>query len=396
MSIPIPPAAASEKKKKDTAAKNKKSGNTPSAQALADAAELLAKGGYNVTSSGATGVTGISRGNDPVTGKPIVSTVVTSAQGESWFKNLPPAERKALQRKMSATGLYPQGYRPSEFVTKEDLAAVDKLVYVGDQRGIADLNKVLDLASKDKEVRTFLQTGGYAQGGTVSVTDATQAKLTLNNYFLDLFNDKPTNEEIKAYQTALNSRERATKGALGAPERNDIILAIANKRIKTTASKAAAGDTLAKEALDTGQLGRRVRELRNYYNDNGIPVDDKVIYRKAGDSLRSQDAYDNIVEDLSQSARLQWGKLAENLKPGQTMRDKLQPYITARATIRGVNEEDIKVSEMTDVMNPDGTFKNFSQYEEMQYKSKEYLTGQTFKNIVRNDTKTLLENFGIK
>jgi hypothetical protein len=50
---------------------------------------------------------------------------------------------------------------------------------------------------------------------------------------------------------------------------------------------------------------------------------------------------------------------------------------------------------MTDVMNPDGTFKNPNDYKAIQYKSDDYLASDTFKSTVLNDTKAALRNFGV-
>lgn len=341
-------------------------------------------------------ITGVSRGMDPVSGKPITSIVYPAGSEQSLIKLLPPAERAKLQQKMLKLKLYPQGYTPGEILSTEDFNAVQKLIIVGEQKGISDINDVISLASKDKTVKTYLQSGGYAaQGNVISTTTATEAASTLNDTFLNLFNEKPSKAEIADYTTALNSRERKAKGAISVQEQNDIILAVANKKITGLSGKALTGDKAALEALDTGQLGKRVREIRSAYKENGIPVSEKTVFRLAGSSLRSAQAYDNINEDITQAATLQWGKLGENLKPGQTMRGKLQPYITLKANVRGIPEDQINTSEMLDVLNPDGTFKRPDEYELNQMKTPDYLNSNDYKNTVRNDTQAVLRNFGI-
>jgi hypothetical protein len=281
-------------------------------------------------------------------------------------------------------------------VTPEDFTAVQKLMAVGEQRGIGDVNAVLDLAKKDKKVANYLKSGGYAPTDTGPVlTDTREAASNLNDFFLNMFNEKPSKEEVKAYQTALNAREKTVKGGMTAQERNDIILSVANKRLATLTSGALTGDLGAAGKLDEGQLGKRVREIRAQYEENGIPVSDKTVYNLAGKSFRSPEAWDTIQDDINRGAALQWGKLADGLKPGQTVRSRLQPYITLRSQIRGVPEDQIKTQDMTDVMNPDGTLKNPNDYKAMQYKSDEYLGSDTFKSTVLNDTKAVLRNFGV-
>lgn len=382
----------------------KESTNSP--QQASDKA-IAAAAGLSSTSTGASSkgvIAGTSLGVDPTTGQPIFNKdpktgkiIPFFAPGyeQTYIKGLTPTDRAALQQKMFDLKLYPKGYVPSKIITSEDFNAVLKLMAVGEQVGKGDINDVIKLAKTDANVKKFLQTGGYTSTATVNVTDTKEAASTLTNYFLDLFNDKPTNDEVKAYQTAINARERQTKGALSGTERNDIILSVANKRLNTITSQAIAGDVTAKGILDSGQLGKRVRELRQAYDDNGIPVSDKTLYKQVGQSLRSTEAYDNVLEEINQNAGLQWGQLAAGLKPGQTMRSKLQPYISLRAQIRGIPEDQIKVSDMTDVMNPDGTFKKTGEFKMAEYGSKDYLQSDTYKQVVLNDTQAVLRNFGV-
>jgi hypothetical protein len=377
---------------------------TISPEAAAAIAANTGKAGASSSTSSKGVITGVSLGVDPNTGKQIypmdakgnIVTLFPSGFEQSYIKKLPPKERIALQKKMLNVGLYPKGFTPPAdgMVTPEDFTAIQKLVAVGEQKGIGDINAVLDLAKKDSKVANYLKTGGYATTGPV-LTDTREAKSNLTDYFLNLFNEKPTNDEVKAYQNAINAREKTVKGGMTSQEREDIILSIANKRLSTLTAGALTGDTTAAAKLDEGQLGKRVREIRAQYNENGIPVSDKTVYNLAGKSLRSPEAWDTVQEDINRSAALQWGKAAEGLKPGQTVRARLQPYITLRSQIRGVPEDQIKTQEMTDVMNPDGTLKNVNEYKTAQYQSSDYLNSDTFKSVTLNDTKAVLRNFGV-
>jgi hypothetical protein len=379
-------------------------GGTLSPEAAAAIAAHAGQSGASSTSTSKGVITGVSLGVDPNTGKQIYPTdskgkvvsLFPAGYEQSYIKALPPQSRIALQKKMLLAGLYPKGFTPPAdgMVTPEDFTAIQKLVAVGEQKGIGDVNKVLDLAKKDSKVANYLKTGGYTPTGPV-VTDTREAASNLNDFFLNMFNEKPSKEEVKAYQSALNAREKTVKGGMTAQERSDIILSVANKRLSTLTSGALTGDVTATGKLDEGQLGKRVREIRAQYNDNGIPVSDRTVYSLAGKSFRSPEAWDTIQSDINYNASLQWGKLAEGLKPGQTVRTRLQPYITLRSQIRGVPEDQIKTQEMTDVMNPDGTFKNPNDYKAIQYKSDDYLASDTFKSTVLNDTKAALRNFGV-
>ena len=370
---------------------------------------LAAIAGFNAGAAGTTAskntITGVSLGIDPVTGKQIyardaqgkVTSLYKAGSEQSLIKNLPPSERIALQKKMYTLGLYPKGFAPSSdgMVTDEDFTAVAKLIAVGEQKGIGDINTVIDLAKTDKVVAKFLRTGGYQQQATVSLTDTTEATSTLNDIFLNLFNEKPTKEEIKGYQTALNARERSSKGAMSAQERQDLLFATASKRISQTAALALGGDVTAAEVLDSGQLGKRIREIRASYEENGMNISDKQVYNLAGKSFRSTEAYDNILEDVNQNAAIQWGQLGSGLKPGQSVRTRLQPYISLWSDLSGIPDDQIKTSDLQDVMNSDGTFKRPQEYKALKYKSREYLASDSYKNTVLNDTQAVLRNFGV-
>jgi hypothetical protein len=374
-----------------------KSGGTLSVKAQEEIA-LIAGQSTGAGASKNKVITGVSRGQDPITGQPITGVIYNPGYEQSYIKNLPPKERIAFQKKMFNAGLYPKNFAPTfdGMVTPEDFSAVLKLVAVGEQRGIGDVNAVLDLAKKDSKVASYLKSGGYKQESTGPIlTDTTEAKSNLNDFFLNVFNDKPTKAEVKAYQEALNAREKKVKGGMTTQEREDIIMSVANKRLSALTSGALAGDMTAAEKLDEGQLGKRVREIRAQYDENGIPVSNRTVYNLAGKSLRSPEAWDTVQEDINRSAALQWGKAAEGLKPGQTVRSRLLPLITIRSQVRGIPEDQIKTQEMTDAVNPDGTLKSPNDYKATQYKSDEYLASDTFKSTVLNDTRAVLRNFGV-
>lgn len=354
-------------------------------------------GGLSTSKNNTTPYEGTVTGIDPKTGQTVKSQV-TFAEGseQTAIKGIPKEDRIALQRKMLKLRLYPEGYTPAlnGLYSQEDFDAVKKLQIVGTQLGLGDINAVIARAEKDSKIGSILATGGYAKQGPI-VTDSVEAASTLNNFYLDLFNEKPSKEDIKAYQSALNARERSAKGGMSAQERQDILYSIANKRVATLTSGALTGDMKASEALTEGQLGKRIRDLRSAYEQNGMQVSDKSLYKLAGQSLRSPEAYDNILEDIGQNIGLQWGQLGQNLKPGQTVRSRLQPYINITSQLTGIPEDEIKTADLQDVVNPDGTFKRPQEYKQIKYKSKEYLASDNYKQTVFNDTTAVLRNFGV-
>jgi hypothetical protein len=365
-------------------------------QQATDAAKLFFPGGGASGKSG-NGVITASRGQD-AQGNPILTRIYPDGFQESYIKNLPAAQRAALQKQMKSLKLYPDNFTPlgDGTVTSEDFNALLKLVAVGEQKGLGNINDVIALAKKDSKVRTFLQTSGYTTAAReINYTNSSESKATLTDKFLSLFNEKPSAEEVASFQSILKAKEKAAKGSITNLEVNDIILSIATKRIDAASKGALKGDPASLDVLDSGTLGRRVREIKAAYYDNGIPVSDATIYKQAGASLRDQDAYQNVLEEINNNAMMQWGKLGLDLKPGQTVRTKLQPYITSRAKIRGISEDEINVADMTDVLNEDGTVKTFKQFNLGEYKSKEYLASDKYKMTVLDDTQAVFRNFGI-
>jgi hypothetical protein len=365
-------------------------------QAATDAAKLfLPNAGTGGKKTGA--VLSPSRGVD-AQGNPIRVQIYPAGFEETYLNNLDPKKRAALQKQMKALKLYPENFSPlgDGTITQEDFNALIKLVAVGEQKGLGNIQDVIKLANKDSKIRTFLQTSGYTQQGReVNYTNASESKAVLTDRFLSLFNEKPSEAELKDFQTALKKKEVAAKGGISSLELNELVLSVANKRISGAVKGAKEGDVKALDVLDSGLLGKRVREIKAAYYDNGIPVSDATIYKQAGISLRDQDAYDNVLEEINNNAMMQWGKLGLDLKPGQTVRTKLQPYITTRAKIRGLQEDDINIADMTDILKPDGSVKTYKEFKLEEYGSKEYLDSDNYKQTVLNDTQAVFRNFGI-
>ena len=377
---------------------NTGAGTIGPSDAAKQAASGFTSGKAGTTKSNTGAYEGTVTGIDPTTGLPVKSSVSFKQGSEATLiTGLPPKDRIALQKKMAKLNLYPSGYTPAYngIVTQEDFDAIKKLQIVGTQLNMGDINDVIAKAQKDPKLASVLATGGYSTGTKATLTDTTEAASTLNDFFLNLFNEKPSKQDVKDYQNALNAREKTAKGGMSAQERQDILYNAANKRLASLSSGALTGDVKASEALTEGQLGKRIRELRQAYQDNGMTVSDKTLYKLAGQSFRSQEAYDNIVEDINQNVGLQWGQLGQNLKPGQTVRNRLQPYISVWSNLSGIPEDEIKTSDLQDVMNQDGSFKNVQQYKAVKYKSKEYLASDNFKQTVFDDTTAVLRNFGI-
>jgi hypothetical protein len=161
----------------------------------------------------------------------------------------------------------------------------------------------------------------------------------------------------------------------------------------TTAAKA--GDTKAIASLDSGQLGKTVREIRNAYSDNGVMIDDGTIYKKAAEAMRSPTAYDNVLEDIKLSAKTQWVGFSEGLDKGRSVKTQLSPYFSTKSKVTGIPIESLTVADMADAKNPDGTLKSLEEYNLALYNSDAYKKSKNYETRTLNDLQGFVSWLGI-
>lgn len=354
----------------------------------------------NTATDGTTSGKSVSQGAIPTVaigpdGKPLKpSTPLYSAGAEyDYFNNLPPEERTKIQKQMYALGLYGQTAPTYGYIDDKDYSAVKKLMVAGAQIGKADIRDVITQAKTDKTLKNYLV--GNTGGAVTKVTDLATAEAKLNQYYLDMFNEKPTKEEVAAYRSALNSAERVAKGSISSAQAEEILLKVASNKVNKLTTAATTGDAKAKAALDTGQLGKTVREIRNAYADNGIPVSDSLVYQKAGLAMRSPTAYDNVMEDIKIAAKTQWVGFADGIDKGRSVKTQLTPFMGLKASIVGIPVESLNVSDMADVLNADGTVKTYQQYKKDVYNSPAYMNSDNRKARDLNDAQALITGLGI-
>ena len=333
-------------------------------------------------------------GVDPITGKPFKPATPIYVEGAEYdyLNALPPLERKKLQQEMYALGLYGEKAPSYTFLDTPDYAAVKKLQVAGAQIGKGDIRDVISQAKTDKALRSYLV---GTSGATVNTTDIATAEAKLNKYFLDMFNEKPTKEEVALYKNTLNSAERRAKGAIGATQAEEILLKIASDKMNKITSAAKAGDTKAIASLDSGQLGKTVREIRNAYSDNGVMIDDGTIYKKAAEAMRSPTAYDNVLEDIKLSAKTQWAGFSEGLDKGRSVKTQLSPYFSTKSKVTGIPIESLTVADMADAKNPDGTLKSLEEYNLALYNSDAYKKSKNYETRTLNDLQGFVSWLGI-
>ena len=321
------------------------------------------------------------------------------AAGDEYAKlnQMSTKQRADIQREMYKLGLYGTSFTPVYGYispTGEDYSALQKVLIGGAQVGLGDIDSIFARVKKDPAIKQLIV--GNVGGKSPSVTDAATAAAKLNTYYMDMFNEKPSKAEVTAYTTQLNAAERASKGAIGAQQAEDILMGIASSKVNKTIAAATSGDVKAQAVLDAGQLGKTVRNIRNAYADNGLPIDDNTVYKKAVAAIRSNTAYDNVVQGINMSAKAVWGpQISTFLDQGQTVKDGLLSHISIKASALGVPASSIKISDMTDALKPDGTLKNPTEYKSTVFGSDAYKQSDNFANQKMNDTMAVLRNFGI-
>jgi hypothetical protein len=297
--------------------------------------------------------------------------------------------------------LYPTGEAPTqEYVTRaltsgtiiprtEDINAFKKILAASDLRGDIDPDTtVLSFLSNPKLSEQFF---GKIAGTVKAVTPLAALEAEMNAKFLDLFETKADKKLIKAYAGEINALE-STKAGITSQQKEDIFLKYTQQKANEVYDLTQTGTTPG--GTDKGKLGTYVRNIRAAYAANGLPVNEKDLYTKAVQSLRSQDAYNNTINGIQQSAALIFPAFKDLIAQGKTAKEILSPYISLRANILEVPTDQIKVEDMYDVGSGKDAI-SIQDYKNKLYASNDYRKTNGFKERSLNDMQALLQAFRI-
>jgi hypothetical protein len=317
--------------------------------------------------------------------------------GATYLANLQPAQRaQALVRLGQIPGLYTSGTAPTaDFIQRMikggdivpravDFAALEQVVSFAEWSGGTIDNTIVKLISQPALAQQFFGKTGTA---TKAVTPLSQLQADMDSKFLDLFDSKADSGLVKAYAKEVNALE-STKAGISTQQKEDILLKYVQKKADNVYSL---GGVVA---TDKGALGRSVRALRSAYEDNGIPIDDKQIYNKAVQSLRSPDAAKNILEDIGMHASIIMPAFKDFYAKGKSAREVLSPYISVRSQILGIPEDQIRVKDMYDV-GSGAVPLTIQEYKAQVYRSKEYKDSDNYKSVTLGDTTAMLRAFNL-
>lgn len=344
-------------------------------------------------------VVGFDENNQPVRTTALANTF-NDTYSISYLSSLGPAKLKKLQQDLSSLSLYPKNYAPTYgYINPDgrDAQALNGLLIVGINKNIGDVDKIITEVKKDpKLLQLARQSAGVVSGtGTKVPTtfDAAQAELTSS--YLDYFNDKPTKEETKAYAAALNAAEKKSPKALTADQRKEILFNSVSQRAAKEFNLALTGDEAAANKISDGIVGKYARSIKSAYANNGITIDDNTVYKQAVQGLRSQQAYENVLDTINVQAKLQFPALATYIDQGKTVKDILNPYIQLKSQILEIPVDQIKVSDLSNVASDPNKLMSISDYKSSLYSDPAWKKTQNYMNTSMGDARALLSMMGL-
>jgi hypothetical protein len=361
------------------------------------AAGAIDLAGSQVGTAGNLGLTGLPIGTEIKQGG---TAGLSKGAGALGFAALAPAERAQLILRLGQIpGLYAKGTAPTpDFIQRmvsgkdivprpADFAALEQVQAFAEWSGTPVENTVSKLIAQPALAQQYF---GRVTTAPKAVSSSASLGAELNDKFLDLFETKADPATIKAYTKEINSIE--LKGTLSAQQKEDILLKYVQKKATDQFNLSQTG--MVPGVIDKGSLGRTVRNIRVAYEENGIPINEKQIYNKAVQSLRSPEAYKNVIDGVMMQASTVMPAFKEYFSQGKTAREVLSPWINTRSQVLGIPADQIKVTDMYDV-GSGPTPISIQDYKKQLYRSPEFKKTDTFKERSLGDLQTLLRAFNI-
>jgi TonB family protein len=282
-------------------------------------------------------------------------TQYTSTSAMETFANLSNQDKAILLARLAQIpGIYKAGQAPTPeriismgnaiVPRKEDVDALTKVMTYSDKVGEDYSTSVAKFFFDKNLAMQYFGTGGVKSAPSVTPSDALVAEL--NSNFLDIFNAAPDKKTAAAYAKEVQQLEIKQKGAISAQQREDIrlkyIQRTAATRYKTVTGTA---DTADDAMLQEGALGATVRTLRQAYSNNGVPINESEIYKKAIQATRSPQALENILNITKQQATALFPAFKDLIAQGADVAELVSPYDAPVVP----TEEPIKEEPMTRV-----------------------------------------------
>ena len=395
----------------------KPSAGTPSQDANVSAETLAAAGSAPYGSGTKVGLDGRPVGSDiavgieqKYVGSNLQTTIVpkktqyTSASAMEAFAALGNQDKANLLAKLAQIpGIYAEGSAPTQQMIltmaqsgavvprKQDVDALTKVMTYSDRVGedyVTSVNKFYTnkgLASQYFSVPSA--------GPSVTPSEALISELNTN--FMDLFNTAPDKKIATAYAKEVQRLEAKQKGSISAQQREDIrlkyIQATAAERFKTVKGTA---DTKDDALLQEGAMGAVVQQIRAAYTNNGIPINDSEIYKKAIQATRSEQALQNVLNVTKQQAKALYPAFKDLIDQGAEVADLVSPYASVYSQIYGKPVAQLKPADFYEVAAGDKPISP-AEYKKMLYAKPEFKDTDTYKNTKQNALTAIVRAFGI-
>ena len=392
------------------------SGLTPSEEAKAAAANVPT----TTATTGKTGLTGVPigtpilkaettspgpKGRGTRTRNIYAKTQYKSGDGMTVFATLNNQEKIDLLALLAQIpGLYSRKTAPTQEylvnvsktgivpIRAEDAAALEGVMRYADTVGDDYKTSVTYLIQNPNVAQGFFDIGGTKVGKAreIALTPADALAVELEQSVLDYLDLKVSDKEKKAYAKRINELEKKRGGALTSLERQQLLLdTVQDKAREVFKGDAESPDSLL---LRRGALGGTYQLLKETYNDYGIELDDKAIYKQAINSIRSKQALENTLGKVRLQAEVAMPALKTYIEQGLTPREALGSYISLKSKMYGIPENQIKITDLAPVYSGDKVMP-YTEWQKYLFALPEFKNTRMYKDQVLSDGRALVRNF---
>lgn len=347
-----------------------------------------------------TGYVGSTLQSNVITKK----TQYTSTSAMEAFAGLNTDEKVDLLKRMSLIpGIYTPGEEPSDALIirmgqtggivprKEDIAALTKVMTYSDKVGEDYKTSVVKFSTNQNLATSFFGVSGK----TIAVTPTAALVSEINTQFMDIFNTGADKKTAESYAKEVQALEKAQKGSISAQQREDIRLKYIQNTAATRFKTVKSTEDIKDDALlQEGALGMVVSQIRNAYVNNGIPVNDSEVYKKAIQGVRSEQALANILNVTKQQAKALYPGFKDLIDQGAEVADLVAPYASVYSQIYDKPTSQLKPADFYDVASGDKPLSP-AEYKKILYAKPEFKDTETYKNTKQNALTAIVRAFGI-
>jgi len=271
-------------------------------------------------------------------------------------------------------------------IRQEDYDALEKVMFVADTTG-DDYETTITYLQTNPQVA--LAAFGAPKGKKTKLTPAAALGLELEQNIMDFLDQKVSEDDKKAYAKRVNQAEAKRGGALTELERKEIL----NDTIQDKARLAfkATGED-ASALMRRGALGETYDTLRQAYRDYGQMADDNTIYKQAIQSIRSKQAFDNIINKVKLQAEVSMPAIKSYIQQGLTPREAIGSYIDYYSKAIGTPKDQVDLNKLMPVVSGDKILP-YQDWQKYVQKLPEFKTGPLFREQQFSDAQALRRNF---